>query len=163
MGYNQQRRAIIRINNNPLEYLYSIQGGCFMRSYLENKEPSKWWFKPLKIITIIAISAAVMLILTLICSILILKTKMPESYEEFMMITVSAVTAMLMTILLTLNTKVKAIFAAAYSFLIIVIIKLILTAIMAQSISFGRQGIVGIIFTAVFCILGGLIAANIKK
>ncbi len=134
-----------------------------MRSYMENKEPLKWWFKPFKILTIIVISIAVMLLLTLICSVLILKTNIPESNASIMMTAVSAITAMLLSILLTMNTKIKPILAALYSFAVMIAIKLILTAVIAGNVSFGRQGIVGIIFTAVFCILGSLLAANIKK
>ncbi len=134
-----------------------------MRSYMENKEPLKWWFKPFKILTIIVISIAVMLLLTLICSVLILKTNIPESNASIMMTAVSAITAMLLSILLTMNTKIKPILAALYSFAAMIAIKLILTAVIAGNVSFGRQGIVGIIFTAVFCILGSLLAANIKK
>lgn len=134
-----------------------------MRSYMENKEPLKWWFKPFKILTIIVISIAVMLLLTLICSVLILKTNIPESNASIVMTAVSAITAMLLSILLTMNTKIKPILAALYSFAVMIAIKLILTAVIAGNVSFGRQGIVGIIFTAVFCILGSLLAANIKK
>ena len=132
-----------------------------MRSYMEKNEPSAWWLKPLKIATVILASIAVMMILTMICSVIILNSKLPES--SVMMMIVSAITSILMSVLLTLNTKSKAILSALLAFAVMFILKLILTNIIAHDIAFGRQGIVGIIFTAVFCIIGSLIGANIKK
>lgn len=134
-----------------------------MRSYMEKNEPSAWWLKPLKIATVILASIAVMMILTLVCSVIILNSKLPESSGSVMMIIVSAITSVLMSVLLTLNTKSKAILSALFAFAVMFILKLILTNIMVRGITFGRQGIVGIIFTAVFCIIGSLIGANIKK
>ena len=134
-----------------------------MRSYMEKNEPSAWWLKPLKIATVILASIAVMMILTMICSVIILNSKLPESSGSVMMMIVSAITSILMSVLLTLNTKSKAILSALLAFAVMFILKLILTNIIAPAIAFGRQGIVGIIFTAVFCIIGSLIGANIKK
>ena len=134
-----------------------------MRSYMEKSESTTWWIKPLKIVTVILASIAVMLILTLTCSAIMINTKIPESAGSIMMIIVSTVTSMLMSVLLTLNTNSKAILSALYSFLVMLGLKLLLTNILAHTISFGRQGIVGIIFTAVFCFIGSLIGANIKK
>lgn len=134
-----------------------------MRSYMEKNEPSAWWLKPLKIATVILASIAVMMILTMICSVIILNSKLPESSGSVMMMIVSAITSILMSVLLTLNTKYKAILSALLAFAVMFILKLILTNIIAHDIAFGRQGIVGIIFTAVFCIIGSLIGANIKK
>lgn len=134
-----------------------------MRTYMEKNEPSAWWLKPLKIATVILASIAVMMILTLVCSVIILNSKLPESSGSVMMIIVSAITSVLMSVLLTLNTKSKAILSALFAFAVMFILKLILTNIMVRGITFGRQGIVGIIFTAVFCIIGSLIGANIKK
>ena len=134
-----------------------------MRSYMEKNEPSAWWLKPLKIATVILASIAVMMILTLVCSVIILNSKLPESSGSVMMIIVSAITSVLMSVLLTLNTKSKAILSALFAFAVMFILKLILTNIMVRGITFGRQGIVGIIFTVVFCIIGSLIGANIKK
>ncbi len=134
-----------------------------MRSYMEKNEPSAWWLKPLKIATVILASIAVMMILTMICSVIILNSKLPESSGSVMMMIVSATTSILMSVLLTLNTKSKAILSALLAFAVMFILKLILTNIIAHDIAFGRQGIVGIIFTAVFCIIGSLIGANIKK
>ena len=134
-----------------------------MRSYMEKNEPSAWWLKPLKIATVILASIAVMMILTMICSVIILYSKLPESSGSVMMMIVSAITSILMSVLLTLNTKSKAILSALLAFAVMFILKLILTNIIAHDIAFGRQGIVGIIFTAVFCIIGSLIGANIKK
>lgn len=134
-----------------------------MRSYMEKNEPSAWWLKPLKIATVILASIAVMMILTMICSVIILNSKLPESSGSVMMMIVSAITSILMSVLLTLNTKSKAILSALLAFSVMFILKLILTNIIAHDIAFGRQGIVGIIFTAVFCIIGSLIGANIKK
>ena len=132
-----------------------------MRSYMEKNEPTVWWIKPLKIATVILASIAAMMLLTLICSLIILNSKLPESSESVMMTIVSAVTSILMSALLTL--KSKAILSALFAFAVMFVLKLILTNIMAHGITFGRQGIVGIIFTAVFCIIGSLIGANIKK
>lgn len=134
-----------------------------MRSYMEKKESSAWWFKPLKIITVILASIGIMMLLTLICSFILLSSNMPESAGSAMMVIVSAITSMLLSLLLTVNTNTKAILSALYSFLILFGLKLLLTSILADGINFGRQGIVGIIFTAVFCIIGSLIGANIKK
>ena len=134
-----------------------------MRSYMEKNEPSAWWLKLLKIATVILASIAVMMILTMICSVIILNSKLPESSGSVMMMIVSAITSILMSVLLTLNTKSKAILSALLAFAVMFILKLILTNIIAHDIAFGRQGIVGIIFTAVFCIIGSLIGANIKK
>ena len=134
-----------------------------MRSYMEKNEPTVWWIKPLKIATVILASIPAMMLLTLICSLIILNSKLPESSESVMMTIVSAVTSILMSALLTLNTKSKAILSALFAFAVMFVLKLILTNIMAHGITFGRQGIVGIIFTAVFCIIGSLIGANIKK
>ena len=134
-----------------------------MRSYMEKNEPSAWWLKPLKIATVILASIAVMMILTMICSVIILNSRLPESSGSVMMMIVSATTSILMSVLLTLNTKSKAILSALLAFAVMFILKLILTNIIAHDIAFGRQGIVGIIFTAVFCIIGSLIGANIKK
>ena len=134
-----------------------------MRSYMEKNEPSAWWLKPLKIATVILASIAVMMILTMICSVIILNSKLPESSGSVMMMIVSAITSILMSVHLTLNTKSKAILSALLAFAVMFILKLILTNIIAHDIAFGRQGIVGIIFTAVFCIIGSLIGANIKK
>lgn len=134
-----------------------------MRSYMEKNEPSAWWLKPLKIATVILASIAVMMILTMICSVIILNSKLPESSGSVMMMIVSAITSILMSVLLTLNTKSKAILSALLAFAVMFFLKLILTNIIAHDIAFGRQGIVGIIFTAVFCIIGSLIGANIKK
>ena len=134
-----------------------------MRSYMEKNEPSAWWLKPLKIATVILASIAVMMILAMICSVIILNSKLPESSGSVMMMIVSAITSILMSVLLTLNTKSKAILSALLAFSVMFILKLILTNIIAHDIAFGRQGIVGIIFTAVFCIIGSLIGANIKK
>lgn len=140
-----------------------MKGDFFMRSYMEKKEETALWVKPLKIIIVIVMSILVMFLLTVICSAIILNSGLPESSAEIMMIIVSAVTSMLMAVLLTRVTDSKAIMSALYSFLVMLGLKLILTNILAESISFGRQGIVGIIFSVVFCVIGSLIGANIKK
>lgn len=134
-----------------------------MRSYMEAKEENALWVKPVKIIIVIAMSILVMFLLTVICSAIILNSGLLESSAEIMMIIVSAVTSMLMAVLLTRVTNSKAIMSALYSFLVMLGLKLILTNILVENISFGRQGIVGIAFSAVFCIIGSLIGANIKK
>ena len=87
-----------------------------MRSYMEKNEPSAWWLKPLKIATVILASIAVMMILTMICSVIILNSKLPESSGSVMMMIVSAITSILMSVLLTLNTKSKAILSALLAF-----------------------------------------------
>ena len=134
-----------------------------MRPYLEKKENSAWWTGLVKGGIAIAASFAVMFLLTLICSMIIAGTNTPETAGGTMMIIVSAITSLLMSVLLTLLTKSKAILCALYSFIAMAALKLLLTNIMVHTVTFGRQGIVGLIFTAVFCLVGALLGGNLRK
>lgn len=53
-----------------------------MRSYMEKNEPTVWWIKPLKIATVILASIAAMMLLTLICSLIILNSKLPGKLRK---------------------------------------------------------------------------------
>lgn len=134
-----------------------------MRTYMEKKQPANWWIKPLKITTIALISTSVLLLLTLLCSFLICKTNIPESAESFMMVAIGALASLIMSVLLTLFTKSKPIFTAIYSFLIMFFIKILFNIMTSNTVHFGRQGIIGLVFVFVFCLIGSIIGSNMRK
>ncbi len=129
----------------------------------EKKENPKWWYSIVKGAIAVLISLAVMFLLMLVFSAIISGTGMPESSEGAVMVGVTAATALLMSALLTVMTNSRAILCALYSFLIITALKLLLTNAIVHAVTFTRQGIVGIIFTAVFCVIGALMGGNIRK
>jgi len=130
---------------------------------MEKKQPTNWWIKPLKITTIALISTSALLLLTLFCSFLICKTNIPESAESFMMVAIGAIASLLMSVLLTLFTKSKPIFTAIYSFLIMFFIKFLFTVLTSHTVHFGKQGLIGLAFVLVFCLLGSIIGSNLRK
>lgn len=134
-----------------------------MREYINKKQNNNIILnKFIKLLISLIVSAGIFVFLTFICSVLIAKTNVSEDYESVMMTVISAISSIVLSILMTFTLDYKGILCALFSFLIIFCMKLIISKAYG-SVGFGRQGTVGLIFTAIFCLIGSIAASNIKK
>ena len=102
-------------------------------------------------------------VLITLFSTLILKTSIPESLTMLFSIIAICLISIFATILNTYMYKVKGIYVALFSFVVIILYKTIITIVMQNSLNFSLKGIVGIMFTALFCFVGCLVGVNTKK
>ena len=134
-----------------------------MRNYNETEKTNGKLSAALRTLTVILSSLLMLIILTFISALIIKTTSVPESAESIIITVITALTAVIMTLILTRTIKGKPIIAALYSYTSIVIMKIILTEVIEKKISLSAQGIAGLIFPAIFCILGCMIGAYSKK
>jgi len=103
------------------------------------------------------------LVLTLGFSFIILKTNISENFESAFMLMITAIVSIYMTILFVIKTNIKPIICFLLSFVFMSITKFIVTILIHNVINFSNNSIVSLLFTCVFCFIGSLIGANIKK
>ena len=132
-----------------------------MRNYTEKSSNGR--SRIIKVGAAIMVPIAVMLLVNLVFSIIVLKTELPESSIPILSVISSAAACLMMPIMLTAATDLKAILCALYSFAIILFTKFLFTLIIVHSVHFGRYGIIGLVSTAVFCFLGALLGWNLRK
>lgn len=102
-------------------------------------------------------------VLNFLFATIIANTNLSENYESIIAVIISSVTCAMMSMLLTLSTKVKAIYNVLIVFVIIVFFKMIINILLKTPVALGRQGIVGIIFALLFSVIGGMIGVFFKK
>lgn len=152
MGSNQQNRKInSEYFKSPLNTFIVSKGDFFMKKTI------------IKFAFSIILPIIIFFLIIAFFSLLITNTSMPEKYESIVTIVSSAITTIIMSFLLTKLINIKPIYCSLITFLIMFIFKLLINLAMNTPISFGRQGIIGIIFLIVFSILGSILGLNFKK
>ena len=133
-----------------------------MRDYFSQKESIRK-NSLLKIAILISISLLSAVLMLFIFSWLISNTGISEKYESLIMIAITALLSIAITAILVLCTELKGIYCSLIAFALLILFKLLLNMVLSVPVSLGKQGILGIIFSLVFCITGGLITSNAKK
>lgn len=119
--------------------------------------------KLIRVTVCIVAPLAIAVVLMLIGALIILNTDIPNTLTSIFMIIAVAIGSIVMSVLFASCFKIKNIYCAVISFSLITLIRVIITLALCGKLVFGVQGIVGIIFTAIFCFIGALLAGNIKK
>ena len=132
-----------------------------MRKYSMVENNKK--YSILKIILSITIPIIVFYSTILCFAGLVSKTQIPESVLPLMTIIASAMLAIGMTIGITLNCNIKAMFNSLIGTFIIIALKLFNNLICGEGVRFSFGNIIGIICILVFSMVGSIIGANIKK
>lgn len=119
--------------------------------------------KLIKLAISILIPALLGFVFMFIFSLIVLKTSVPENLIPLFSIISVCLTSIISTAFNTMIYKFKGIYVALFSFLIVFLYKIITTIIIEGNLSFTGKGIVGILFTALFCFIGCIIGSNAKK
>ncbi len=94
---------------------------------------------------------------------LVLKTKLSEDFLKIGSVIASGVGLITSTAFLTVQTKLKGIYAAAIMFGTVFIIKIIGNGLMKFGGYFTLNGFIGILFLIVFALAGGILGSLFKK
>lgn len=109
------------------------------------------------------LGTAIYLMIDAIAALLVLNTNLEESSLKIGSVLASGVAILISSIFLTLKTKIKGIYAATIISSIVILIKIIGNASMDLGGYFSLNGLIGILFTILFSIIGGMIGANLKQ
>ena len=109
------------------------------------------------------LGTAIYLMIDAIAALLVLNTNLEESSLKIGSVLASGVAILISSIFLTLKTKIKGIYAATIISSIVILIKIIGNASMDLGGYFSLNGLIGILFTILFSIIGGVIGANLKQ
>lgn len=116
-----------------------------------------------KIVSCFIIPICAALLISYLGAILVLKTEISQSIESLIAIIAVSLGCLLMSVLLTLNTKIKGIYCVVISFVYFLILKLMSTLLIVGKLNVTGQGVISILFIALFCFIGGIIGSNLKK
>ena len=94
---------------------------------------------------------------------LVLKTKLPEDVLKVVGVVASGVGLIVSACLLTVQTRMKGIYAAAIMFGAAFIIKIIGNGLLNLGGYFTMSGLIGILFMIVFSVAGGILGSFLKK
>ncbi len=94
---------------------------------------------------------------------LVLKTKLSEDFLKIGSVMASGIGLITSTALLTVQTKLKGIYAAAMMFGMVFLIKIIGNGFMKFGGYFTLNGFIGILFLIVFALAGGILGSLFKK
>lgn len=133
-----------------------------MRNYFSQNENTKK-NNLLKIMILILLSIAVTVFIAFIFAFIISNTGMSEKSESLITIVLTALLCISVTAVLVLCTELKGIYCSLISFALIILLKLICNLMLSVPITWGKQGILGVVFSFLFCVAGGIITSNIKK
>ena len=127
--------------------------------YIENNKNKSL----IAIFITVIISTFLSFLLMIVFSYLIARTQLSEKFVSFAAIIVNAILAITYTATLVLKSKIKPIFCALISFLLILIIKLILNIFLSVPITLTLGGGVMLIVMLFFCVISALLFVNYKK
>lgn len=119
--------------------------------------------KGIRFLMSLLLSAVLFVGLTFVSSMIIAKTNISENIGSLLMICISAISSMLFTALLTATLGIKGIFSTLIALVTVLFIKAVLTICITGIIKMTMQGIITILFTAVFCFVGAILGAYMKK
>lgn len=94
---------------------------------------------------------------------LVLKTNLSEDFLKIGSVIASGIALIVSTVLLTVQTKLKGIYASAMMFGAVFMIKVIGNGIMKFGGYFTLNGFIGIIFLIVFALAGGILGSLLKN
>ncbi len=111
----------------------------------------------------ILLGAASMLLIAALTSLLVQHTNLPESVLKIGSVIGGGVGLLISSAFMTVKTKIKGIFSA----LIVAIVAVAVKVIGNHSLDLGGyltlNGLIGILFTIIFSLAGGMVGASIKK
>ncbi len=94
---------------------------------------------------------------------LVLKTKLSEDFLKIGSVIASGIGLITSTAFLTVQTKLKGIYASATMFGTVFLIKIIGNGLMKFGGYFTLSGFIGILFLIVFALVGGILGSLFKK
>ncbi len=98
-----------------------------------------------------------------IAVLLVLKTNLSEDFLKIASVIASGIGLIVSTGLLTVQTKLKGIYASAIMFATVFMMKVIGNGMMKFGGYFTINGLIGIIFLIVFALVGGIIGSMLKN
>ena len=98
-----------------------------------------------------------------IAVLLVLKTNLSEDFLKIASVIASGIGLIVSTGLLTVQTKLKGIYASAIMFTTVFMMKVIGNGMMKFGGYFTFNGLIGIIFLIVFALVGGIIGSMLKN
>ncbi len=131
-----------------------------MQNYKNSSVFDKWY---IKMAVSILISILVMFLLTILSSYIIYKTNVSETFEGLFMIIITAVISILLTTLLIFSIQTKGINCSLMAMAVITILKISLSLVINNKVSFSVKGIVNLLFIMLFCFFGGMLGSYIKN
>lgn len=139
----------------PLNTFYCIQRRRFILKYKNNVI--------YKVLLCTLLPIVFFFVVTGVFALLLSRTDLTEKSEVIVTTILSAISTLVMSLLLTINFKIKPIYCSVITFAIFMALKILLNAIYNIPVSLGKQGIIGIIFLAIFSIIGSVAGVCFKK
>ena len=134
-----------------------------MRKYSDSNEGNVVNKTIIKLLVIISAAVFIFMSLLMIFSAIITYNNVSENLGALFMIIVTVTVSLFLSVSLTLIIKLKGVIAALISTVIILLSKIIATLLLAGNIHFDSASWINILFSIIFCFIGGLIGSNIKK
>jgi hypothetical protein len=111
----------------------------------------------------IALCFVIVLVIDMITALLVAKTAMPESVLLVGSVIGNGLGTVIATVFLTLMSRLKGIFSAAIVGVAVIMVKVIGNVVLGMGGYLTWQGAIGILFVAVFSLVGGAVGAALKK
>lgn len=111
----------------------------------------------------IALCFVIVLVIDMITALLVAKTAMPESVLLVGSVIGNGLGTVIATVFLTLMSRLKGIFSAAIVGVAVIMVKVIGNLVLGMGGYLTWQGAIGILFVAVFSLVGGAVGAALKK
>lgn len=113
--------------------------------------------------TAIALCFVIVLVIDMITALLVAKTAMPESVLLVGSVIGNGLGTVIATVFLTLMSRLKGIVSAAIVGVAVIMVKVIGNLVLGMGGYLTWQGAIGILFVAVFSLVGGAVGAALKK
>ncbi len=111
----------------------------------------------------LAVAFAIILGLDALTALLVLKTALPESFLQIGSVIGNGAGVIIGCAFLTKKGKIKGIYASLIMFFMMALVKIIGNALLGFGGYFTFEGVIGLLFTAVFALVGGVVGSAIKK